>query len=547
MTNNPQMPDACRRLHVSRTLRIVAWAVVLLLGVGTISTAEERSLGKELDGLPIVEMVFIRNNVFDTTKPESDSWPYRAANAIHIVSRERFLRSVVLFEEGDLFAANDAAESERILRSLGFINPVYITAERCEGGVRVTIDTHDQWTLEVGGQFGLFGNRSKFGIVFAETNFLGWGRTVEVEYKSDQERTTWNYLYGDPALFGTRWRGRLIHRDASDGYTDEVLVELPFFALASRRAYGGEWKRNQQIAHLYADGESVVEGQQESETWRAWAGFRLPGREGVTHRLTFGLQQQQVEFSNWSWSEDGANYQQPESRYIRGPYVEFERIVERFEVLKGFRAWSAQEDVEMGPNYRVGVGYSRPGFGGDIERMLFDGEVRARRLSGQWLMLGDVWLSGRLDERKARNVVGGVQFALSQLGTRGWQFRVLYEDSYQLDRELQLTLGADNGLRGWNPDTFDGTRRAVANLQWRTLVKRDFLQLFSIGAVVFVDAGQTWGARVGRTTDGVRADAGIGLLLDLTSLSLSKLARVEVAFPDDGSGYVVTVTGSALF
>ena len=42
-------------------------------------------------------------------------------------------------------------------------------------------------------------------------------------------------------------------------------------------------------------------------------------------------------------------------------------------------------------------------------------------------------------------------------------------------------------------------------------------------------------------------DAGIGLLADLTRVGLANLLRLEVAFPDDGSGTTVIVTSTALF
>ena len=64
--------------------------------------------------------------------------------------------------------------------------------------------------------------------------------------------------------------------------------------------------------------------------------------------------------------------------------------------------------------------------------------------------------------------------------------------------------------------------------------------------MVFADAGKTWNPRVGFDTDGVRADAGAGLLFDLSRLSMNNVLRVEVAWPDDRSGPVVTLTGSAL-
>jgi len=145
------------------------------------------------------------------------------------------------------------------------------------------------------------------------------------------------------------------------------------------------------------------------------------------------------------------------------------------------------------------------------------------------------------------NLRVGIQLAAAQLGPRGWQARVMVETTRDLDRELQLTLGADQGLRGWDPDAFDGTGRAVANLQWRTLLADELLHVLSLGVVVFADAGKTWGARVGVPTDGVRTDIGVGLLADLTHVGLAQLLRLDVAIPDDGSGPVVTLSSRALF
>ena len=135
----------------------------------------------------------------------------------------------------------------------------------------------------------------------------------------------------------------------------------------------------------------------------------------------------------------------------------------------------------------------------------------------------------------------------SQLGPRGWQARLLVETSRRLDLNRQLTLGADLGLRGWDPDYFDGTGRALLNIQWRRLIKERVLGLFSVGVVVFTDAGATWDPRVGPDTDGIRLDAGVGLLFDLANLSRSNLLRIDVAMPDDGSGPTITVSTSTIF
>ena len=106
---------------------------------------------------------------------------------------------------------------------------------------------------------------------------------------------------------------------------------------------------------------------------------------------------------------------------------------------------------------------------------------------------------------------------------------------------------ADIGLRGWDPDYFDGTGRALANVQWRTILQEDLWHFLSIGAVLFADVGRTWDPRVGPGMDRIHANAGVGLLIDLPRVGSTSLLRVAVGFPDDGSGYVLTVTTSPLF
>jgi len=218
------------------------------------------------------------------------------------------------------------------------------------------------------------------------------------------------------------------------------------------------------------------------------------------------------------------------ARGVRGIELpaDYQQVRDRFLVMSGFRTWTAQEDVAMGPNLQLGATFSDSQTGGDITRVLVNGSVSRVWRSGNWMVTSDGWFRGRWDDWEPRNWVGGIQAAVSQIGTRGLQARLLVEGSHELDLDQQLTLGADVGLRGWDPDYFDGTGRALVNLQWRTLVKRDLFQLFSLGVVVFGDAGMTWDARVGPGTDGVRADIGAGLLFDLTTFGRADVLRVEV-------------------
>lgn len=540
---SPLGPYRNRRRHLPAG---VFWFLVatILAGQAAVSAGEDT----EVDGQTIVSIIFERYNIFDTSNPKTSKWPYRWANAVHIKSREQFLRSMLLFREGDVFTSADAAESARLLRSLGIMNPVEITARKVEGGVEVVVETHDQWSLQVGADAGLSGNRGRFGFQLQEENLLGWGKYVNIGYDTDVERDTWSFRYQDPNLFRTRWVAEIGYQIRTDGFFKDIRLGRPFFSLETPRAWGGRWESEEIIEHLYAASESVVQGQRKNELLRGWYGLKVGGGGGATRRVFAGWVAQKVEYGDWRWIDTGVPYPTtPQDLDISGPRIDFEQIADNYEVLHGFRSWSSQEDVGLGPNFRVGATISGPAVGGDINRVLFDGVFNIARHSGRWLLMGDAWFSGRFDQSEPQDIIVGAQFAASQIGERGFQFRLLADTSYRLEVDRQLTLGADIGLRGWDPDYFDGTGRALVNAQWRTIMFRDVLHLFSVGAVIFADAGKTWDARFGHDTGGIRADAGVGLLFDLSRLSTSNVLRLEIAWPDDGGPYVLSISGGALF
>ena len=501
----------------------------------------------ELDGLTIVSIRFDRYDVFDTSNPKTSAWFHRWANALHIISKEKMIRANLLFEEGDPYSASRAAESARILRGLDLMNPVEITAREVEGGVEVIVETHDKWSLQVGGEFDSYGDRQSFGLGVTEENVAGWGKTVTIDYSSSDERDALSFRFFDPNVFFSRWRFDITHADLSDGQLDRVAVDRPFYSLQTRWAWGGAVQRQEFVSHLYSGGESVVDGISGGEEAEVWGGARLPGGGNRTRRLRLGWRYQDVSYDDWQWEESGEPYPTPSDRTINGPLVTFEQIADRFLVVRGFRAWTVQEDVALGPNYSLTAVASTSATGGDRARLPISGRIHTGRQRGSWLMLGDAWLSGRIEKQSGENVVAGIQIAAAQLGTRGWQGRLLIEDSHRLDLDRQLTLGADIGLRGWNPDYFDGTGRALINLQWRSLLKEDVFGLFSFGVLLFGDAGMTWESRVGPDTDGVRFDAGIGLLFDLPRLGRTTLLRIDLAMPDDGSGLTLSLSTSSIF
>ncbi|MBD3856513.1 MAG: hypothetical protein IFK92_08330, partial [Acidobacteria bacterium] len=166
-----------------RTLERACILSILILSLPNIATADPE-VDPTLEGLPIIAIHIDRKDIFDTSDPKTKAWFYRWANALHIISKEDFIRSMLLFKEDDAFSASRAAESARMLRGLGIMNPVNITAHRVDGGVDVMVETRDQWTLKAGASLGVFGSNASYKVDVEEENLLGWGKAVSVAYES---------------------------------------------------------------------------------------------------------------------------------------------------------------------------------------------------------------------------------------------------------------------------------------------------------------------------------------------------------------------------
>ncbi len=266
----------------------------------------------------------------------------------------------------------------------------------------------------------------------------------------------------------------------------------------------------------------------------------------MVDRLTFGLFVDNARFAGWTY-RDGRPFESPSDYALQGVQVGWDHEVDRWEVVRGFRAFVRQEDVPLGPNWQITAGFSVPALGGDSGRVQLDASTHRGVLRGRWYTWLDGAVDGRLDHGNPRNTVFHLELGTARTGAVGWRGRIAGDVGHALDRDRQLTLGADVGLRGWNPDFFDGTSRVIGNAEFRAKLTGEVLHLAVIGVDVFADAGRTWDPRVGPSTGGWRADVGAGLLAEITRAAILRIVRLEVAFPDDGSGPVVLVTGGSLF
>ena len=294
----------------------IAWFLFATMGIpgsGTGATVPD-------PGTPIVAVRLERHDIYDLDDPATSALPYRWVNALHALTREGFIRSLLLFEVGDPLDPLALAESELILRRTGFLNPVTISARPAPGGAEVVVETHDQWTIDVDVSYDVSGDRKRSGGSISDDNLLGWGKSVSFGMESDPDRDSMELGYKDRTVLGSRWQVDLKYTDSSDGSESFLRVQYPFFALRTPRAGGVEWRQLDSVEYLWSDATRRVSGAADRRNFEVWFGMRLPGESIRTDRLIAGVFGEQARYGAWR-RDDGTPYPQPVNRDLLGPVV----------------------------------------------------------------------------------------------------------------------------------------------------------------------------------------------------------------------------------
>jgi len=119
-------------------------------------------------------------NIYDTTA-RPHSYFEKGGNIIHVKSHNITIKNQLLFKTGDLLDPLKIRESERLLRTSGYVRDAMITVVPVKNRhyVDVYILEQDRWSLTVTGGYG---SQSSIGI--QDNNFLGLGHQYQQSFLS---------------------------------------------------------------------------------------------------------------------------------------------------------------------------------------------------------------------------------------------------------------------------------------------------------------------------------------------------------------------------
>ena len=475
-------------------------------------------------------------DIFDPSKPDESAALYRWANDLHLSTREDAIRSQLLFHPSEPYSPQKVAETERLLRGRRYLYDAWIEPT-CYHPDQQTVDVRvrvrDVWSLNPGFHFSRSGGTNRGGFELQDQDFLGRGELVSVTWGSSVDRDSLMFIYDDPQVLGSWWRGKVAYSDNSDGRFGNLDLGRPFYSLDTRWSAGGRLAGGDRVDSRYQRGEVLDAFTENVDRVEVYYGRSDGLHDGWARRVVGGVRYDRSTFTESS--DDPLAAPLPADRTLVYPWVGLEWVEDDFVTTRNQDQLARTEDLQFGRSLRAEVGVATPAWGADRSAAIFSLEGNAgRRFSETRSMFVEGGLGGRWEE-------GGLHDVLLQTEARYYQRQRPHALFYASargalaehpDLDHQLLLGGDNGLRGYPLRYQSGTASALFTVEERVYTDWYPFRLFHIGAAVFADAGRTWGRDVaGEEPLGWLADVGVGLRIGNSRSGLGNVLHLNVAAP----------------
>ncbi len=444
------------------------------------------------------------DNVYDLTDPRENTWYTRAADFVHIRTREWVVKHLMLIKPGQPVSAQQVYEAIRHLREQTFVRAADITPLGCaDGTVNVLVDVRDAWTLKIDTRFARAGNANEWRFKLEDSNFLGTGRTLAIGRQKTLERSMNVLEYLDPTLANTDWTMAAYYEDLSDGKAESLAISRPF--LLDTTPWGADFAALNQHLNLgfYNRGvEAWYLPQRERQFQADWQ--KLLSFDGKT-ALRAGIAADYEHYGYGPPVEVSPGVLPPPLAYPRsvagiGPVVSLHQ--DDYASFMNLREVERVEDYNLGWDVSAQVLWDSTALGGTVNGpgvtvtaskgfeplpkwvVLTDGEFSARRDGGNW----------RNESLTAEATAYGQPWSRQTL-----VFHVDYASLLHPDPENRLYIGGFQALRGYPNFYATGNRRVRVTVADRIVTPMVWFHTFQVGFVVFSDsaivdrgAGQGW-------------------------------------------------------
>ncbi len=504
----------------------------------------------ELEGWPlepeteytVASVRIIRQQIFNTDDAAENRPLFRLANRWHVNTREGTIRTLLLFGDGDRVDARLVAETERTLRAKRFLYDARVIANRvCGNDVDIVVLTRDVWSLHPTSSLTRSGGENEYDLGFSERNIFGTGAEVDAELFKTLDRSGASAGFSNPNLGNSRVGLGLRVENADDGDGALAFIGRPFHALDARRAWNVTATASESRRRLYDAGEEIASFGLDFRRAVLSRGWSKGLVRGFANRLSMG-----VTFEEWAFKDVPESLPDLEDREFAYPFVAFQRIGDDFSRVRNLNRVQATEDVFLGRQYDLLLGYS-PRRGHVVYNAAFrDGHSFRGEVSD--ILLYGAQVSGfwNRNNGRAENLAAQVWARYRRTQTARWGLFVDAEATAtdQLTPDQQILAGGDSGLRGY-PNHFQaGAHRFRITAEERYYSGIYLWRVVRMAGAAFVDVGGAWGSA---RDNPVLVNVGLGLRFESTRTDRGRVYHIDLAFPvvdQPGTrGVEITMTG----
>lgn len=505
-----------------------------------------------LNGIPVGEIQVKVREIFDDPNA---STLYQTINQLKISTQEDVVRRELIIHEGEKFDEFLLRESERNLRNLGYFREVQIIPHLRGNVVDLEVSVQDTWTLIPQFSYSSGTGRNKRSAGITESDFLGLGKRLEVAYEEEDARSSLQGVYQDNRVFGTLNSFLGAHLERSDGQRTIVSFGRPFRSLVERQAWNVSLDTSNTLGRLFEFGdERYVFRQRHTDVGFKYTWARGDPKISVgRYSLGYGYVEDRFNQADLGDYEDlnvdpDSVSQDPallaDNRRYSGPSLGYSHIQPDFISMNYIDRFERVEDYNLGNEFTLNSMLAFDSLGSLGDSVLLNGNNAAGiRFSRSSFLRGEIGGATRYDsdgfannlirtQVRYYNVLGMLTLKDLNLGRHTLAAGLSLDYGSELDRDRELLLGADNGLRGYEARTFTGDKRLILNLEDRMHFIDDAFKLVSIGGAFFIDAGGTTDGAFGDIlAHNFYSNVGVGLRLAFPRSTGGRVLRVDVAFP----------------
>ena len=510
-------------------------------------------------------------------------------------TKENVILRELLFQVGDIYIEEDKTESERILRQKAYIGSANIVPQWDASLEAVTlhVDITDLWSLR--GAFDplplVNPEGGKFLIAGTDFNLLGSGHFTQFRYEGviEREEKTRHFIRGRyqmPRLLNSYWNfdGEFAQRLEGNTWTSFLerpqyvfLLERPQYSLKSR------WSARLQVSELnnlrrwYENGVKTDIFERNRQT-ASGAILRYFGDRRRQHYI--GLWAESQRSRHTLIESHGESKAAPSNRDINLVGITLGRKRVAYYKTRFFRKMGQEEDFFTGSQYALSIGYASPLYGSDMAEAYtrltgISAWSRGEHILSTTLINLSTYFTTRIERPKIQLQTSWYYIDIFKTGNdiytvdKGFRKKGFFdfhqtlvaqfitEMQFGWSGEDQVILGSDNGLRGYDPQQFNGEKMMLMRIESRTLcggvffskiddalgtvatfivkpfIKRSVKVGLVLSATTFADIGYIWNGKRSFQLSEPKKSIGFGLRGSFSRVSGPSIFRIGLAFPLD--------------